>query len=267
MLKVLSGEKIYTSSGETSLRFFAYKSCLFIVSNGSVSFDGNTLGEGEAFYLRAGARISIEPRDDGSYFKFELDGNDSEELIKSYSAEHSALLVSSAPSQLLELAEALCSEGYNSGNDAFDEAAAKLLLSVLSPVGANTGDSKYGNQYVDRAVRYIERNYAQKLRVEALAETLGIDRMYLRNLFTRYVGMSTMDYIMQVRISHARELLALPELSVSSVALAVGYSDVLCFSKAFKKATGVSPTEFREGLLMEKQKQEKKANQIPVFIL
>ena len=44
MLKVLSGEKIYTSSGETSLRFFAYKSCLFIVSGGNVSFDGNTLG-------------------------------------------------------------------------------------------------------------------------------------------------------------------------------------------------------------------------------
>ena len=266
MLKVLSGEKIYTSSGETSLRFFAYKSCLFIVSGGNVSFDGNTLGEGEAFYLRAGARISIES-EDGAYFRFELDGNDSEELIKSYSAEHSVLLVSSSPSQLLELAEALCSEGYNSGNDAFDEAAAKLLLSVLSPVGANTGDSKYGNQYVDRAVRYIDRSYAQKIRVEALAETLGIDRMYLRNLFSRYVGMSTMDYIMQVRISHARELLALPELSVSSIALAVGYSDVLCFSKAFKKAVGVSPTEFRESQLLEKQKQEKKANQIPVFIL
>ena len=72
---------------------------------------------------------------------------------------------------------------------------------------------------------------------------------------------------MKVRIERARELLALPELSVSSVALAVGYSDVLCFSKAFKKAVGVSPTEFREGQLLEKQKQEKKANQIPVFIL
>ena len=266
MLKVLSGEKIFTVNSDSAERFLAYRTCLFIVSEGNVSFDGNSLTAGEGFYLRAGGRISIKS-ENGAYFKFELDGNDSEELIKSYSAEHSALLVSSSPSQLLGLAEALCSEGYNSGNGAFDEAAAKLLLSVLSPVGANTGDSKYGNQYVDRAVRYIERNYAQKLRVEALAETLGIDRMYLRNLFTRYVGMSTMDYIMQVRISHARELLALPELSVSSVALAVGYSDVLCFSKAFKKAVGVSPTEFRESQLLEKQKQEKKANQIPVFIL
>ncbi len=269
MLKITSGTRISFDADSQAIRYFSYKSVIFVVAEGKALFDGNTLGDGEAFYLRAGMRISIAPCDGTpcSFFKFEMDGNDSEGLIKSFSSEYTAILSAETPSTLLKIATALCDSEYRSISDTFDEAAAKLLLSLLTPAGADNAVSEYGNQYVDRAVRYINRNYSQRIRVEALAEILGIDRMYLRNLFAQYVGMSTMDYIMNVRMTRAKELLSVSDISVSNVALSVGYADVLCFSKAFRKFTGVSPTEYRENRLEQNQKQERKTNQIPVFIL
>ena len=124
------------------------------------------------------------------------------------------------------------------------EKMAEYVLSLL--VGEEDGES-CGNKYVDMAKRYIDFNYHLDIRVEELAERIGVDRKYLRNLFVEYLGVSTKDYIMNLRIERAKELLLSTDIAVNSVAFSVGYSDALGFSKMFKKYTGLSPSDYRGG--------------------
>lgn len=58
--------------------------------------------------------------------------------------------------------------------------------------------------------------------------------------------MSPIHYLIECRIIKAKELLGSPGCSVKQVAECVGYTDSLYFSKAFKKYTGVSPSEYRK---------------------
>ena len=147
----------------------------------------------------------------------------------------------------------------------FDKAAAALLLSLVTPPKSADLLPDYGNSHVNRVAEYIEENFASPLKVEALAQLMGLDRMYLRNLFVKHTGMSTMEYIMNTRMTHAKRMLEDGSMTVGAVANAVGYTDVLCFSKAFKNFTGLSPSEYRSG--NSKREQRRQSNQVPVFIL
>lgn len=57
--------------------------------------------------------------------------------------------------------------------------------------------------------------------------------------------MSPQEFLTEVRLSRAKELLATTKLSVEHVALSCGYRDTLVFSKAFKRSTGAAPKEYR----------------------
>ena len=166
--------------------------------------------------------------------------------------------------KLLSLTDILLPDDRLTSDTLYSEALARLFLSFVH-VADCVGEA-FGNTYVDRAVRYINDNVAAVIRVEEMASRLGIDRMYLRNLFVKHTGMSTMEYVMRVRMERAKVLLGNKHFSVTEVASAVGYPDILSFSKAFKKYSGVCPSEFRnaQGKSIEKSK---KKEQLPVFIL
>ena len=98
--------------------------------------------------------------------------------------------------------------------------------------------------YVNYAIRFLENNYMNEIYVSDLAKTLGIEPSYFSKLFKDKVGMSPIEYLIQVRIDKAKQLLKFPQYSIKSIATAVGFPDALYFSKKFKQYTGVSPTEF-----------------------
>ena len=65
-------------------------------------------------------------------------------------------------------------------------------------------------------------------------------------LFKKETGQNFLDYLTELRISKAKELLCGETLSVQDVAETVGYSDLKYFSRLFKKATGVSPSDYKK---------------------
>lgn len=105
--------------------------------------------------------------------------------------------------------------------------------------------------YVSKAVEYIENNFAGTLSVNGIAAFLKIDRSYLSTLFSRHLGISPRDFIINYRINKASELLGNPLLSIGDVARSVGYKDPLQFSKTYRKAKGVSPSGFRSNYINE----------------
>lgn len=97
----------------------------------------------------------------------------------------------------------------------------------------------------DRAARWLQAQQSSpSVTIAQLATELGYHRTHLTKLFKREMGLTPVAYLQQLRIERARSLLAEP-LSVEEVALSVGYSDPLYFSKSFKKMTGHTPSEYR----------------------
>lgn len=123
------------------------------------------------------------------------------------------------------------------------------LVKSLDPWKSFTAKNSDSSIYVSKAVEYIEKTYSGPLSVSGIAHHLKIDRSYLSTLFSRHLGISPRDFIINYRINKACELLGNPLLSISDVARSVGYDDPLQFSKTFKKEKGVSPSHYRTEIL------------------
>lgn len=106
--------------------------------------------------------------------------------------------------------------------------------------------------YAQVAMKYLDANYSQKIKISDLANTIGIERSYLTHIFCETYQKSPQQYLMQIRMEKARELLLTTDLRVSEVAARVGYPDALAFSRTFKKEHGKSPSEYKAAYKKEK---------------
>ena len=93
--------------------------------------------------------------------------------------------------------------------------------------------------------RYLEDNYMFDLSLDSVGEILHISPAYLSAQFKKYQKMNFLDCLTELRISAAKKLLADPLRSTAEVASMVGYDDSSYFARAFKKRTGMTPTQYR----------------------
>ena len=80
-----------------------------------------------------------------------------------------------------------------------------------------------------------------------MAELAHLSPSRFRALFREATGLSPLDYLLVLRLNHARQLMLQTGSSIGEVARAVGYEDQLYFSRIFKKRTGLSPSAYRRG--------------------
>ncbi len=100
---------------------------------------------------------------------------------------------------------------------------------------------------VSRAVKIISDRYVSGLTIEGVAAELGVSAGHLSRVFRHETGYTFGDYLMFVRVKRAAELLRDPNVLVYEVADLVGYADARYFGQVFRKITGLTPTEFRNG--------------------
>ena len=93
--------------------------------------------------------------------------------------------------------------------------------------------------------RYLEDNYMFDLSLDSVGEILHISPAYLSAQFKKYQKMNFLDCLTELRINAAKKLLADPRRSTAEVASMVGYDDSSYFARAFKKRTGMTPTQYR----------------------
>lgn len=93
---------------------------------------------------------------------------------------------------------------------------------------------------------YLEANYHLGISNQMIAAKFGFVPTYLSSIFKEYYHVSLGDYLIRLRIEQAKELLTGSDLMIKEIAEKTGYRDAFYFSKAFKKAVGVSPKEFME---------------------
>ena len=100
---------------------------------------------------------------------------------------------------------------------------------------------------VDRAKKYIDAHFDKELSLEEMAREVGISPYYLSKLFKESTGIGYIEYTTKLRIDYAKRELSSSAKSIKEICRDAGYQDPNYFSRIFKKWTGMTPTEFREG--------------------
>ena len=99
-----------------------------------------------------------------------------------------------------------------------------------------------------RTVRYLNDNLAAEIYLEKLAQEAGMSKYHFCRVFKQHLGMRPMQFLATRRIERAKLLLEKPGITVTSVAIRVGFNDISDFTRQFKKLTGVTPTTFKRSL-------------------
>lgn len=130
-----------------------------------------------------------------------------------------------------------------------------LLRAVMNAKDANSVSWSHAvrEPRIRDVVTLMHDDYARNWTLDSLAGAVGMSRSALADRFRRTMGDTPLNYLRTVRIQGAMRLLTDSSMTLEHVALAVGYQDAFGFSKAFKKAVGQSPGEFRRHDLADRE--------------
>jgi len=100
--------------------------------------------------------------------------------------------------------------------------------------------------YTEKAKNYIAQNYREKMLLEDIAAAAGVSASYLSRIFRKDTGIHLQDYIIDIRIDRAANLLKYSDLPLSEIAAYVNFPSHSYFGKAFKAKYHMTPKEFRD---------------------
>ena len=93
---------------------------------------------------------------------------------------------------------------------------------------------------------YIQQHYQEKLSLEILADQFFVNKHYLAKIFRECYGITVNNYIMQIRITRAKQLLRFTDMDMESIGVQCGIEDSNYFARIFKKVEGMTPTKYRK---------------------
>ncbi|HIT91243.1 MAG TPA: helix-turn-helix domain-containing protein [Candidatus Merdenecus merdavium] len=199
--------------------------------------------------IHGGARMELAEKGSDTKWEYLLvlyqtSGVEPEEW--SFSSSHFEMQVGYSP-RLYDLLERLWKVSFQSGGlPAFQTKALfyNVLEEVFTCVRNQTNDSS--KTLFDQVSKYIHEHYSEGLTISMLTKQNGVNRNRLSYVFNKYSGMGPGDYLLSYRLNRAKELLVVENVSIKEIALAVGFSDPLYFSRIFKKQFALSPSEYRK---------------------
>lgn len=101
---------------------------------------------------------------------------------------------------------------------------------------------------IEHAQKFIRENYHEDISMEQTAEYVNLSAYYFSKIFKNKSGKTFTDYLTDIRIQKAKELITETNLSLKEVCYEVGYKDPNYFSRVFKRVTGITPTDYRQSI-------------------
>ncbi len=218
-----------------------------------LSGKGYVVYRGETYELTAGDLFLVFPEEEFLYYPEEsapweyrwidFKGTDAKALVARTEFSKKCPVVKNRPE--LEAMFCVYEDGVH-GELARERYTAKLYL-LLTYLFKESKEPEERRSYFEEAAEMIQNSYWKtELSVAQLAKNLNVERSYLYRMFMDEGGISPQQYIAQVRMERACELLTATELSIQAVACSAGYKDALYFSKLFRKVKGITPSTYRK---------------------
>ena len=202
---------------------------------------GELFIDGKHYHIGKGQIFIIPPRNSARYI---ADENDPWEYVWiGFGGERAQKLLDLEPCLSASYEPFAIIKGLPGRVDTREEMASAALHMIFADIfsGADTRPS-----YVRQTINAVDSLYMTPITVSQIAQNIGLDRHYLVRIFHASMGISVQEYLIQVRMEHAKKLLT-EGRSVGETAAFVGYNDVFNFSKMFKKYTGESPKRYADG--------------------
>ena len=129
-------------------------------------------------------------------------------------------------------------------SETLDETVSLIMRFVVG-IKDKIGHRSALSMEISLVVEYIEMNYCKNISLHSAAEQIYVSDSYLSALFKKELQINFIDYLIDLRIKKAKQLLLSGQLKVREIANKIGFHDITYFCKVFKKQTGVTPKEFR----------------------
>lgn len=105
---------------------------------------------------------------------------------------------------------------------------------------------KYSENAILKAARYMEEHYSESLPLQQVASQVHLNAAYFSHLFKKETGRSFIDYLIELRMEKAKQLLCNTDMKITEVSGTIGYDLPNYFAKLFKQSTGLSPKDYRK---------------------
>jgi len=126
-----------------------------------------------------------------------------------------------------------------------------LFLKEINYVKNTKKIDRYDFPFYDKSnvvkiiLEYFDNNYMENISLDNIAKNMYLSSVYISKVFKEKTGESPINYLINLRLEKAKDLLISTESQIKSIAQSVGYKDAYYFSKLFKKYYGHSPCNFR----------------------
>ena len=129
--------------------------------------------------------------------------------------------------------------------------AGKNLALIRQTIPANHVESRRNRIPLSSVCAYLAEHFTEEMSLEDIASYAGYSKFHFARIFSEYTGETFYQYLQQKRIGLAQTLLSNPLLSITDIAYQSGFASSTAFTRAFRKSTGYTPSQFR--LLNEEQ--------------
>lgn len=228
-----------------SLLFF-----IVIDGNGSITYRNNTykLSKGSCVFIDCNYKYS-HTSDNWTIKWVHFNGSNSKDIYNKY-LDRNGLNVFNTNE--LKKYESLIDDIQlvsNSSDYLKDMSIYEKLISLLSLIMSETIYEKDSNKKyiydIKNIKNYIDDNYLSPISLDLLSKRFYINKFYLTRLFKQAYGTTINNYIINKKITKAKELLRFSDLTIENIAIECGINDNNYFSRLFKQVEGISPKEYR----------------------
>ena len=122
------------------------------------------------------------------------------------------------------------------------------FLTVTEPVEEMKG---YQAETIKKAVLYMKEHFNSKMKISDVADYVGMSEQYFCRYFKKMTGKTLTEYMNEIRVDRASEMLVNTEEKVIDIAISCGYDNISYFIKRFKHIKGITPQEYRKETKIE----------------
>lgn len=117
----------------------------------------------------------------------------------------------------------------------------------------NTVAVSQNQKSIRQTADWLAVHYNEPMDLDALLDMAGMSKAYYMRLFRQYIGTTPYNYMLSLRMTKARELLEVTDMTIHEIAMETGFSDDAAFSTRFSAMVGISPLKYRKTAITRHQ--------------